>query len=255
MKKNSLLSQQKTWRFIFWIFIALTFICFLVLANAYQKPSLWQSNNIQIEQQDQWAYLRAQDLYEFTDSQLIVNNTRVVDALNKYEIKSILTTHPYVKSVDVFSDFDGVLHFDIQPKKPSLRIEKPNGNRYYLDKSGETMPFSEEYTAQVPIFYLEDEETENQLIFEFYQEVLLHPMAKTQLADIYVNSMEEFSLVPQFGDFLLELGNSEHLNKKLTTFEYTMKHILNTEGWDTYSKINLSFEGQIICTKKQQHEP
>ena len=80
-------------------------------------------------------------------------------------------------------------------------------------------------------------------------------MSKTQLTDVYVNSMEEFAFVPQFGDFLLELGNIEHLNKKLTTFEYTMKHILNSEGWDKYSKINLSFESQIICTKKQHNEP
>jgi cell division protein FtsQ len=61
---------------------------------------------------------------------------------------------------------------------------------------------------------------------------------------------QNIELVPRVGDHLVYLGkNGRTLKIKLARLKEFYKKGLNRVGWNKYSRINLEFSNQIICTK------
>jgi cell division protein FtsQ len=53
------------------------------------------------------------------------------------------------------------------------------------------------------------------------------------------------------GDHLVYLGKLENFEDKLARLKEFYKKGLNRVGWNKYSRINLEFNNQIICTKRE----
>jgi len=71
-----------------------------------------------------------------------------------------------------------------------------------------------------------------------------------QIDQIYIQNQNEFELYPKIGDYKIEIGNLENLDTKFTKLKYLYKEAFTRIGWDNYSKINLNYRDQVICTKK-----
>ena len=54
-----------------------------------------------------------------------------------------------------------------------------------------------------------------------------------------------------WGDHLVYLGKLENFEDKLARLKEFYKKGLNRVGWNKYSRINLEFNNQIICTKRE----
>ena len=73
---------------------------------------------------------------------------------------------------------------------------------------------------------------------------------KAQIAQIHVNKENEISLYLQVGNPEINFGrleNQEDINKKMNKLDIVCKKILTTKGWNTYKKISLKYNNQIIC--------
>jgi cell division protein FtsQ len=57
-------------------------------------------------------------------------------------------------------------------------------------------------------------------------------------------------LIPRAGDFRIVLGTLDDYEKKLRKFSVFVEKGLNVVGWNRYSVINLSYDKQVVCTKK-----
>ena len=57
-------------------------------------------------------------------------------------------------------------------------------------------------------------------------------------------------LVPRIGNHIIEIGKADNLEKKLAKLEEFYKEGLSKVGWNKYNKINIEFDKQVICTKK-----
>ena len=60
----------------------------------------------------------------------------------------------------------------------------------------------------------------------------------------------EVELYPRVGEHTIVLGTTENFRKKLDNLMIFYKNGLSKTGWNKYSVINLSYNGQIVCTKK-----
>ncbi len=56
------------------------------------------------------------------------------------------------------------------------------------------------------------------------------------------------------GEHIIYLGQPENIAGKLTRVEKFYKYGLNKVGWNKYSRINVEFDNQIIC-KKRDSQP
>ncbi len=59
----------------------------------------------------------------------------------------------------------------------------------------------------------------------------------------------ELELVPRSGDYTILFGGIENVELKLKKLLRFYKDGLNNIGWDTYSIINVKYDGQVVCSK------
>jgi cell division protein FtsQ len=71
----------------------------------------------------------------------------------------------------------------------------------------------------------------------------------SQIEQIYVNEKFEIELVPRVGNHTILLGNSEDLENKMGNLLRFYQDGASKLGWQSYSKLNLKFANQVVCTK------
>lgn len=188
--------------------------------------------------------------------------------LNTLKIKSMekeLLKNPYIKNADVFTGINGELIVNIREKSPLLRIFNKDSKGYYITKEGDILPLSNEYTARVFVVngYI------NIPVVSGFKNIYDTTYAGTQLAgilklakllseneflnaqinQIYLNSKNEFELIPEVGKCTVILGSLNNIDVKLRNLQAFYKQALLVEGLDKYKSINLKFDGQIVCAK------
>ena len=86
----------------------------------------------------------------------------------------------------------------------------------------------------------------------------LHKMAEIITADstlnalieqIYITSKGKIQLVTKVGSHIVYFGDTTDAAEKLENLKYFYKYGLVKTGWNKYSKINLEYKNQIVCTK------
>ena len=77
-----------------------------------------------------------------------------------------------------------------------------------------------------------------------------NPFWKKQIEQLYVNSKQEYELIPRVGAHLILLGEADEFDRQLDQLWAFYQQGLNNVGWNRYEIINLKFRNQIVCTKK-----
>lgn len=72
---------------------------------------------------------------------------------------------------------------------------------------------------------------------------------RSLIDQIYVERDGDMMMVPKLGDHVVELGDVENLDTKFENLLTFYRRGMPRAGWNTYSKISLKFDGQVVCTK------
>lgn len=59
----------------------------------------------------------------------------------------------------------------------------------------------------------------------------------------------EVEIVPRSGSFTVRLGRLERIDEKLGALRTFYRGALGNVGWESYRRVNVQYEGQIVCTK------
>jgi cell division protein FtsQ len=161
---------------------------------------------------------------------------------------------------------DGKLLINICEKVPIIRIYDANGKSIYVDKNGNFIPLSNRYTPRVIIAsgYIGDMninlsnnihdstyiDTPLNNVFQINNLIAKNELLKSQIGQVYVNSIGEYDLIPILGNHIIKLGKTVNVEEKMENLTSYYKKNLVTEDWDKYRTINLKYKDQIVCTKK-----
>jgi cell division protein FtsQ len=183
-----------------------------------------------------------------------------------------ITANPSVKRAEVYTKHNGVLVVKVYQREPILRVFNSAGNSFYLDKEGSVMPPSKNYTAKVSVASgsisdqlfemerhnvtemsdsLKDQSCLDEL-FELATFIKNDAFWRAQIQQIRVESNNEFTLIPTVGDHHILFGKTDKMEQKFNKLHLFYTKGLNTTGWDQYSRINLKYKDQVICTKKNR---
>ncbi len=195
-----------------------------------------------------------------------------ISSINISLLEKIINTNPFIYDAEVFSTIDGKLKIDVKQRVPLLRIINFNNESFYIDKDGIYMPTSDKFTARVPVAngYIFDKESEKKVrvygdgdladtsLNKLKIEQLFHIATYTSKNDFwnaivqqfYINSDGDIEFIPRVGNHTVILGDDKLLDEKFTKLKVLYKEGLNRKGWDKYSKINLKYKDQVVCTKK-----
>ncbi|RNC91719.1 MAG: hypothetical protein ED555_00935 [Allomuricauda sp.] len=162
-------------------------------------------------------------------------------------IETIIESSPMVKNAQVYLTIDGKLISKVVQRKPIGRVE--GVSKFYLDDSGQRMPFSRHYSARVPIITgkisgesLEDAYT----ILEYINK---DEFLRKNVIGIHIENVGEYQLKFRLENFVVNLGGVENLDEKFKNFMAFYVKAEKDNTLEKYATVSLKFENQVVCTK------
>ena len=187
-----------------------------------------------------------------TVSKLLIQNPEGVknvpkETLDLKLIESALNSNPMIKTAEVYLTVNGILKADVDQKRPIARV-RTNAS-YYIDEDGFYMPLSSNYSARVPLVtgYVEKNNLKN--VFTVASKIENDAFLKTNVIEINQSTAGIISLRLRQCKFIVQLGNVNFLDKKINNLKAFYKKHLKEKTLNTYSKVNLQFDNQVVCTK------
>jgi cell division protein FtsQ len=254
---------------------ALIVIAFLVSVGfASHKQSVMPCTGIFVNIHDSIGngFVEEGDIRQIIQNKFGSLEGKSISSINISLLEKIINTNPFIYDAEVFSTIDGKLKIDVKQRVPLLRIINFNNESFYIDKDGVFMPTSDKFTARVPVAngYIFDNESEKRVgiyndanvtdtaVHKLKIEQLFHIVTYTSKDDFwnsvvqqfYVNSDGDIEFIPRIGMHTVILGDDSQLEEKFDKLKVLYKEGLNRKGWDIYSKINLKYKDQVVCTKK-----
>lgn len=186
-------------------------------------------------------------------------NGKQMSEVDADRIERFLEEDPFVRNAEVAIMANNKVFAKVEQRKPLLRILDQDEQQYYLDVSGYRMPLSKHFTARtlvasgkIPPFTEDFAGRKRHLLkdlFELARFISDDPLWEAMFEQVFVNSRDEFVLVPKVGDQLVIVGKAENLESKFRRLRIFYRRVLNQEGWRKYSTIDLRYRGQVVCER------
>ena len=182
---------------------------------------------------------------------------REVKDINIQKLETGLQANPFIRYAKVYADMDGTMNVQISQREPVLRIINTANLDFYVDKEGNKIPVSDNFTANVLIangLIYEDfsgkvDTLKTRLardLFKAASFIAADTLWNNQIEQLYVNQRSEIEMIPRVGDQKILLGNADSLAVKFANLYIFYKKALPRVGWATYKTINIKYTNQII---------
>ncbi|KAA9339896.1 hypothetical protein F0P96_00310 [Hymenobacter busanensis] len=168
-----------------------------------------------------------------------------------------LKTHPFVRDAQVYRDLAGNLHADVRQNRPIARLTHADARQdEYLDADGQALPLSALYSARVvpmaklngqPLAASFFQDSTGRRYLEFLRYIDEHPFWRAQVAEVFISANGKLIFTQQVGDQRVEFGFPENISEKFAKLMVFYRQIPPALGWDTYHRVNVEFQNQIIC--------
>ncbi|MBC3757166.1 hypothetical protein H7U19_02035 [Hyunsoonleella sp. SJ7] len=187
-----------------------------------------------------------------TVSKLLIQNQEGVknvpkETLDLNTLENALNSNPMIKSAEVYVAVNGTLKAEIKQKRPLARVS--TNASYYIDDEGQYMPLSPNYTARVPLVTGYVEKNNLKHIYTVAKKIEDDQFLKHHVVEIHQSLNGNMALRLRKCKFMVNLGDLTFLEKKISNFKAFYKKSLKENTLDAYSKVNLQFENQVVCTK------
>lgn len=259
--KNLLLKYKNTISAYLWFIAGILFFVLISASNQQLNNSICTGLIIKIDTNEGNRFVDEKDVMDLLFSQIPGGNLNV--ALKFIDTKAIelfLEDQYYIKNAEVFIDMNNKMHIEIEQHYPILRVINNQNTNYYITQKGAKMPATAQFSARVPIVtgYVQDTNTnlgqlttkmENNL-FNLAQLIDENQFWKSIIEQIYVGKDGNVILIPKIGDHEIELGDLNNLKQKLNTLYLFYTEGLSNAGWNTYKKISVKYNNQIVATKR-----
>ncbi|MCW5900252.1 MAG: hypothetical protein KIT10_13375 [Flavobacteriales bacterium] len=188
-------------------------------------------------------------------------------------IEERLLALPAVATAEAYHTMDGTLHVKVRQRDPLVRVFNRDGESFYIDREGWTMPVSEAWTARVPVVtghleevgardgsYRVDEATttdgHSRDIHRLALFIHARPLWKALIEQVVVDHEGVFELIPKVGGQRIVLGSpaswpdEDALAERFTKLELFYREGIPRSDWRRYQRVDLRFAGQIVCTQR-----
>lgn len=166
-------------------------------------------------------------------------------ALNVLE--RALNSNPMIKTAEVYVTVNGTLTAKIEQKRPIARVS--TNASYYIDDEGFYMPLSSNYSARVPIVTGHVDKNSLENVYAVARKVEQDDFLNKNVIEIHQDVNKEIYLRLRQCRFLVQLGSIDFLDKKINNLKAFYQKSLKENTLNNYSKVNLQFDNQVVCTK------
>ncbi|MFH4964896.1 hypothetical protein V8G69_07820 [Gaetbulibacter sp. M235] len=187
-----------------------------------------------------------------TVSKLLIQNQRSVknmakETLDLNQLEKSLNSNPMIKSAEVYVAVNGTVKADIEQKTPIARVSTTES--YYVDDEGFFMPLSNNFTARVPLVtgFVKKNDLKN--VYSVANKIKNDDFLMKNVIEIRQDSDMTIYLKLRQCKFEVKLGDVNFLDKKINNLKAFYQKNLQDRTLNNYSKVNLQFDNQVVCTK------
>jgi len=187
-----------------------------------------------------------------------------IHAINIRELEDKLHKIRSIRTAEVYYTVEGRLSVDIYQRRPLVRIIDDSGVSYCIDSEGYLIPMTLQYVPHILIAngniktidgqasHISDLENHDILedIYRLSRYLSEDVFLKAQIVQVYVNSKNEFELIPRVGSHVILLGDMNDFEIRLNKLETMYDQGFSTVGWNQFEEINLKYKNQVVCTKR-----
>ncbi|MDO5509364.1 MAG: cell division protein FtsQ/DivIB [Weeksellaceae bacterium] len=173
--------------------------------------------------------------------------------LSLHTMEEKIWSNPFIDSVEIYLENNGVLKANIIQQKPVLRL-KNGGKEFYLNELGEELPLSSIYSAPVFLVTGPVEKSEfadlSALIIAINEDNLL----KNIVTGVSKTNVNSFILFTVDDSYTVELGDLKNINQKFENFKAFYHSLIANHDQLPYNYINISFNNQIVASKSYEYK-
>lgn len=252
-----------------WLAGILAVLVSLHFVHKTQDEKIVGIPEIRLETHEDMLFLSKDDILERLSDKGLIHDTMTYASAEVKAVEAYLTELPEVKTVEVYSTLGDSWCIDLRQRRPIARIFNIDGSSCYLDNDGTLMPLSTNYTPHVigvtgnineTDFSKNVDEIMNndslktiEILDDLYElstYVCSDEFLSAQFTQVYINTHNEFELIPRIGNHRILFGDSEHIPGKFKKLELFYSEGLSRAGWDLYDTINVMYKDQVVCSKR-----
>jgi len=262
-------SKKVFWKIAKLALITIAFIASFGFASHRQAVMPCSGVNINVNDSSGTGFVDRIDIAQIIQNKFGRLEGKPISSINISLLEKIINTNPFIRRAEVFSTIDGKVNIEVKQRIPVLRVINYKNESFYVDCDGVFMPPSDKFTARVPVAngFIYDSQIENRVrffsnadstsvktkteqLFSIIQYTNKSSFWSNTVEQLYVNANGEIEMIPRVGDHSVVLGDDTKIEEKFSMLMAFYKEKLNTGGWNQYSRINLKYKDQVVCTKK-----
>lgn len=254
-----------------WSVLLLYMVVTLSFVSSQRKAILCQKVQVQVADKTSNYFIEDKDVLAMLNDKNEKLVGKPLESINVNFLEDFFMMNPMIKEANVYRTIDGALNVIIKQRNPILRVINSQNESFYIDEQGAVMPLSDKYTAHVlvasgdiDLSYTKLKAAQNKEdstanvnnsprqfldLFKLASYIYRDEFWQAQIEQIYVDH-KEYDLIPRVGTHLIEFGRMTDHEKKFRNLKALYEQGLPAAGWNNYSKINLKYNNQVICTKR-----
>lgn len=265
--------MKKGLKIAFWSLFTVSVLVLLYWTETKQASAETQEPDVYIQVSGDNAFLTAEELKERLKRKGFIFTAQNNENLDIPAIEAFLQNMSEIKSAKVYTKLGGTWNIEVEIRTPIARIFNKYNESFYLDDEGVVMLTSDLHTARIVVFNGEipdrknsksvfdiinnDTLKTNQVLDQIYRiskYVCSDPFLRAQIGQVFYQKNGDFVVIPQVGSQKIIFGSArtdEDVAKKFKKLVVFYKEGMPYEGWNTYEEINLKYDKQIVCRKKE----
>lgn len=241
--------------------VAVTFA--LVLTSAIKKQEELVCRNIQvkIDYDSGISFLSeseiADRIHYLSGGNIIGKPLSMVDFRT---LEQEVEKNPYVDAAEIYVNQARDVWVEVKQKRPILRVINSDGVSFYIGEKNERIPLNDNFTPHVAIAMgsVETHESPGRdssvqaALYDLIQRIRKDEFLNSMMDVVNVEPSGEMELIPKSGDHRIRMGmvKGEDTDDKMERLKIFYKEGLNKVGWTNYKTIDLRFENQVVCEKR-----
>ena len=230
------------------IILVIALVAFLY-GFAQFKNKQQKLTNIQIHFEEQQPRFLTKGGVEKILIKAIPNiKSKLIRKVNLNLLENTLQANKMIENVEVYATPKGMLHVNITQRVPIARLSA-NGKIFYMDRNGEDMPLSPNYSARVPLVTGVGSVADKAAVFQFIKTIEKDDFYKKQIIGIHKKINGDYLLSTRIGKHKILFGKFEDVADKLNKLQVFYSKEWETETINKYTLINLKYNNQVVCSK------
>lgn len=264
MQRKTRVALKRMGITLLWMAVMCGFVVLLVAAVQDKEASKCKGINVKLAGDEANFFVEEKDIKALITNDRALNPVGMpISNINIANLERIVSHDPWVKNAEIFIDNQRKLNIKVTQREPVARVFTTSGSSFYFDKDGDRVPVSSRYAARVPVFTdfptdaVNLQKADSALaaaVIAMGSYIMADPFWLAQVDQVQITPQREFELTPKLGDHVIAFGEGIDIEKKFSKLLAFYKEGLSKVGWNNYSRIDVAYENEVVCTRRNGAE-